>query len=74
MNCCDANGNCNQGADCAIRKQKVVNDAYANRIWLEKEERSWTNPSDNDFVTFSELIAFIVLIGGLALIYFVIWR
>ena len=28
MNCCNANGQCTQGADCAIRKQKVVNDAY----------------------------------------------
>ena len=75
MNCCNANGQCDQGKDCPIRKQRIkeINDAYANRIWLEKEERSWTNSSENDFVTFSELIAFIVLIGGSALIYFVIW-
>ena len=75
MNCCNANCQCDQGKDCPVRKQRIkeVNDAYANRIFLEKEERSWTNPSENDFVTFSELIAFIVLIGGSALIYFVIW-
>lgn len=22
MNCCDANGNCNQGRDCPVRKKK----------------------------------------------------
>ena len=33
MNCCNANGNCTQGRDCPIRKQraKETNDAYINQ-------------------------------------------
>ena len=32
MNCCNANGECTQGHDCPVRKQRIqeVNDAYAN--------------------------------------------
>jgi hypothetical protein len=64
--CCDANGNCTQGADCAIRKQKVVNDAYANG-------KPDTNPYDDTLGTFSELVAVIILAASMGLVYFVIW-
>lgn len=32
MNCCNANGDCTQGRDCPVRKQRIkeINDAYTN--------------------------------------------
>lgn len=64
--CCDANGNCTQGADCAIRKQKVVNDAYING-------KPDTNPYDDTLGSFSGLVAVIILAASVWLLFYVIW-
>jgi hypothetical protein len=52
MNCCDANGNCNQGRDCPVRKAKELLDA---------EDKP--TPADGQLVWI--LWAFIVLMIGL---------
>ena len=70
MNCCNANGNCDQGRDCPIRKQrtKEANDAYINRSnGLEPDLL-------DDFVaSIKGLIAVIVVVTGITLIAFAIW-
>jgi len=66
MNCCNANGQCTQGADCAIRKQKVVNDAYING-------KIDANPYDETLGTFKELITVIVVATAVGLLAYVLW-
>ena len=88
MNCCNANGNCDQGRDCPIRKQrtkeakeaKEANDAYMkaqtpslNRIWDNKEDRIWDDPLDDFAASIKGLIALIVVVVIITLIAFAIW-
>ena len=65
MNCCDANGNCTQGQDCAIRKQKVVNDAYING-------KRDPDPYRETLGSFKELITVIMVVACITLLFFVI--
>ena len=65
MNCCDGNGNCTQGADCAVRKQKVVNDAYING-------KPDTNPYDDTLGTFKDLVSVIIVVACITMLFFVI--
>jgi hypothetical protein len=68
--CCNDFGNCTQGRDCPIRKQrtKEANDAYMNRSnGLEPDIL-------DDFVaSIKGLIAVIVVVTGITLIAFAIW-
>jgi hypothetical protein len=70
MNCCNANGNCTQGRNCPIRKQrtKEANDAYINRNnGLEPDLM-------DDFVaSIKGLIAVIVVVVTITLIAYAIW-
>ena len=63
MNCCNANGNCTQGADCAVRK---VNDAYING-------KPDTNPYDDTLVAFKDLVAVIIVVACITLLSYVLW-
>ena len=63
MNCCNANGQCTQGADCAVRK---VNDAYING-------KPDTNPYDDTLGSFKELITVIVVATAVGLLAYVVW-
>ena len=82
MNCCNENGNCTQGRDCPIRKQraKEADDAYMkaqtpslNRIWDNKEDCIWDDPLDDFAASIKGLIALIVVVVTITLIAFVIW-
>ena len=71
MNCCNDFGNCDQGRDCPIRKQraKEADDAYINR-------GSWGSVADpyNDITdTFKALIIVIAVTGALTLLAFLVW-
>ena len=71
MNCCNANGECTQGRDCPIRKQRAqeTNDAYMNR-------GSWgsvNDPYDDVTETFKALIAVIAVTGAVTLLAFLVW-
>jgi len=66
MNCCDSNGVCTQQKDCAIRKQKVVNDAYING-------KPDTNPYDDTLGTFKDLVAVIIVVACITLLSYVLW-
>ena len=61
--CCDANGTCTQGKDCAIRK---VNNAYVNG-------KTDTNPYDDTLDTFKNLIAVIIVVVCITLLAYVVW-
>ena len=70
-NCCNANGECTQGRDCPIRKQraKETDKAYMSR-------GSWgrvTDPYEDIGDTFKALIAVIAVTAALTLISFFIW-
>jgi hypothetical protein len=70
MNCCNANGNCDQGRDCPIRKQrtKEANDAYINRSnGLEPDLL------DDIAASIKGLIAVIVVVVTITLLAFGIW-
>jgi hypothetical protein len=63
MNCCNANGNCTQGKDCAVRK---VNDSYING-------KPDTNPYEETLGSFKELITVIMVVAFITLLSYVLW-
>ena len=69
--CCNDFGNCTQGRDCPIRKQRAqeTDDAYMNR-------GSWggvSDPYDDITQTFKALIAVIAVTGAVTLLAFILW-
>jgi hypothetical protein len=68
MNCCNANGQCDQSADCAVRKQRIqeVNDMY-----LKAKQDS--DPYVDTIGEFKTLLALLLVIVGLAMLAFAIW-
>ena len=68
MNCCNDYGNCDQGRDCPIRKQraKEANDAYINK---GMEPNHYEDVAD----TFKALIAVIAVTATMTLIAFLVW-
>lgn len=68
MNCCDGNGNCNQGRDCPVRKQRIkeTNDAYING-------KPDPDPYRETLGSFKELITVIVVAASIGLLAFVMW-
>jgi len=69
-NCCNANGECTQGRDCPIRKQRAqeANEAYIKGFLMGQED-----PLDDLADTFKALIALMFVVGGLTMIAFAIW-
>ena len=70
MNCCNANGVCEQGRDCPIRKQRIkeTNDAYVKGYIIGQE-----NPLDDLADTFKALITVITVTAAVTLLAFVLW-
>jgi hypothetical protein len=70
MNCCNANGQCDQGKDCPIRKQRIkeTNDAYIKGFLMGQED-----PLDDITDTFKALILVIAVIGAFTLLAYLIW-
>jgi hypothetical protein len=71
MNCCNDFGNCDQGRDCPIRKQraKETNEAFMNR-------GSWgsvADPYDDITSTFKTLLAVITVTATVTLLAFWVW-
>ena len=71
MNCCNSHGECTQGRDCPIRKQrtKEANDAYINKGNWGKV----ADPYDDVSETFKALIAVIAVTGAVTLLAFTLW-
>ena len=72
MNCCNANGQCNQGKDCPVRKQRIkeVNDAYANGY----KDAYLDDPYEDLAATLKGLIAGLVVIVGVAMVVMAWWH
>jgi hypothetical protein len=71
MNCCNANGDCTQGRDCPVRKQRIkeVNDAYANGY----NDARMDDPFEDIVYTVKGLIIVIAVVSGLTLLPFLLW-
>jgi len=69
MNCCNANGDCTQGRDCPIRKQRMkeANEAYMKML------RELDDPYKDVTDSFKGLIAFIAVTAALTLLAFLVW-
>lgn len=70
MNCCNANGVCDQGKECPIRKQRIqeVNDAYAKGYMMGQE-----GPLDDVFGAFKDLVAVVIFVACITLLFYVLW-
>ena len=66
MNCCNDNGICTQGADCAIRKRKELDAIYIHG----KQD---TDPYVDVIGEFRTLLPMLLVIVGLAMLAFAIW-
>jgi len=66
-NCCDANGNCTQGRDCPIRKQRME---AANKAYAEHGRVVDTDPYTDTIGTFKALISVITVCVIVTLIFF----
>lgn len=71
MNCCNANGQCEQGKDCPVRKQRIkeVNDAYANGY----KDAQLDDPYEDIADTFKGLLTVMTLVLCLWVVYLLIW-
>ena len=69
MNCCNANGNCTQGRDCPIRKQRAqeANEAYMKML------RELDDPYEDVTASFKGLIVLMGVIAVLTLFTFWYW-
>ena len=70
MTCCNANGVCDQGKDCPVRKQRIkeINDAYSNGF----KDAQLNDPMDDLADTFKALLTMmaVVLCGWIAFLLF----
>ena len=71
MNCCNANGDCTQGRDCPVRKQRIkeVNDAYANGF----KDAQIDDPIDDLAHTFKGLLTVMMVVLILWIVCLLIW-
>ena len=71
MNCCNSHGECTQGRDCPIRKQRMkeTDDRYIQSGGWGKVN----DPIDDLADTFKVLILFIAVTGALTLLAYLIW-
>ena len=70
MNCCNANGDCTQGRDCPVRKQRIkeINEAYIKGYMMGQED-----PLDDLADTFKGLIAWLGLALCVWIVCLLIW-
>ena len=68
--CCNDFGNCTQGRDCPIRKQRAqeANDAYMSGGWGKVAD-----PYDDVAETFKALLAVIAVTAAVTLLAFIFW-
>ena len=69
-NCCNDFGNCTQGRDCPVRKQraKETDEAYMSGGWDRVAD-----PYDDITETFKALLAVITVTATVTLLAFFIW-
>ena len=69
MNCCNANGVCDQGKDCPIRKQRIkeVNDAYTHGY----NDAKLDDPYTDTIGTFKALVIVLAFCIAMTLLFFI---
>jgi len=70
MNCCNANGNCTQGRDCPIRKQRAEE---TNKAYINSNNGIEPDLLDDVVASIKGLIAVIVVVATITLLAFGIW-
>jgi len=70
MNCCNANGDCTQGRDCPVRKQRIqeVNEAYIKGYMMGQED-----PLDDLADTFKALLTMLTAVLGVWIVCLIFW-
>jgi len=69
-NCCNANGECTQGRDCPIRKQRAEE---ANKAFMNRNNGLEPDLIDDLAASVKGLIALMFVVAGLTMIAFAIW-
>jgi len=69
-NCCNANGECTQGRDCPIRRQRAEE---TNKAFINRSNGLELDLLDDFAATFKGLIALMFVVAGVAMIAFAIW-
>jgi hypothetical protein len=71
MNCCNANGQCDQGKDCPVRKQRIkeINDAYE----AYKRRLHLGDPIDDLADTFKALLVLMTVVLGVWIVCLLFW-
>ena len=71
MNCCNANGQCDQGKDCPVRKQRIkeVKDAYSNGY----NDAKLDDPYTDTLGTFKALVIVLAVCIAVTLLSYVLW-
>jgi hypothetical protein len=71
MNCCNANGVCDQGKDCPVRKQRIkeVNAAYSNGF----KDAQLNDPIDDLADTFKALLVLMTVVLGVWIVCLLFW-
>lgn len=71
MNCCNAYGQCDQGKDCPVRKQRIkdVNDAYANGY----KDAQIDDPIDDLAHTFKGLLTVMMVVLCVWVVCLILW-
>lgn len=70
MNCCNANGDCTQGRDCPVRKQRAEE---TNKAYINQNNGLEPDLLDDFAASIKGLIALIVVVTGITLLAFTIW-
>ena len=70
MNCCNSHGECTQGRDCPIRKQRAEE---ANKAYINRSNGLEPDLLDDIAASIKGLIAVIVVVTGITLLAFTIW-
>jgi len=68
MNCCNADGTCDQGKDCPVRKQRIQE---VNNMYIKTTQD--IDPYVDVIGEFRTLLAMLLVIVGLAMLAFAIW-
>ena len=71
MNCCNENGQCDQGKDCPVRKQRLkeINDAYCNGY----KDAQLGDPIDDLADTFKALLTMLTAVLGVWIVCLIFW-
>ena len=71
MNCCNDFGNCDQGRDCPVRKQRIkeVNDAYTNGL----KDAQLNDPIDDLADTFQGLLTAMAVVLVAWIAFLLLW-